>query len=232
MAASDGYVYEGAEILALGDALRNYNRSIAVLVHRHGAGARDVLDFGAGIGTLSQAVRELGLTPVCLEPDAQQRGELDRRGFSTVASLADVADASLDYIYSSNVLEHIEDDVATLIELRQKLRPQGRLLLYVPAFQSLYSAMDKAVGHFRRYDRLTLGDKLRGSGFAIEQLYYADVLGYFVTRLFKSVGDDTGKINTFTLSAYDRVIFPVGQLIEKIGRVPVGKNIVGIARNP
>ena len=69
----------------LGNVLPNYNRSIAVMACRYGAGARDVLDFGAGIGTLSQTVRELGLTPLCLEPDARQRAELDRCGFQTVA---------------------------------------------------------------------------------------------------------------------------------------------------
>jgi hypothetical protein len=91
--------------------------------------------------------------------------------------------------------------------------------------------MDRAVGHFRRYDRKMLGDKLQAAGFAVEDLYYADVLGYFVTRLFQSIGNDTGKINAFTLSTYDRAIFPVGQIIERIARMPVGKNIVGLARN-
>ena len=232
MSASDGYEYEGAKILQLGNVLPNYNRSIAVMACRYGAGARDVLDFGAGIGTLSQTVRELGLAPLCLEPDARQRAELDRLGFQTVASLAGVPDGSLDYIYSSNVLEHIEDDVAALIELRRKLRAGGRLLLYIPAFQSLYSAMDRAVGHYRRYDRAMLGQKLRDAGFVVEELYYADVLGYFVTRLFMAIGNDTDKINPFTLTVYDRVIFPIGQVIEKLMRVPVGKNVVGVARNP
>jgi SAM-dependent methyltransferase len=232
MIAGEEYEYVGAEILQLGNLLPNYNRSIAIMVKRYGAGSRDVLDFGAGIGTLSRTVRELGLTPICLEPDASQRGELERLGFRTAASLDDIGDGSLDYIYSSNVLEHIEDDVAALIDLRRKLRPNGRLLLYIPAFQSLYSAMDRAVGHFRRYDRAMLGVKLRAAGFAVDDMYYADVLGYFVTRIFQLIGNDTGKINAFTLSTYDRLIFPVGQVIEKIMRVPVGKNIVGVARNP
>jgi SAM-dependent methyltransferase len=232
MSTSPDYEYEGAEILQLGNVLPNYNRSIAVMACRYAAGARDVLDFGAGIGTLSQSVRELGLTPICLEPDARQRAELERRGFQTASALADVGDASLDFIYSSNVLEHIEDDVATLVDLRRKLRPGGRLFLYVPAFQSLYSSMDRAVGHHRRYERGSLGQKLRDAGFEVEDSYYADFLGYFVTRLFKAIGNDTGKINPFTLMVYDRAVFPVGQLIEKLGRVPLGKNIVAIARKP
>ena len=92
--------------------------------------------------------------------------------------------------------------------------------------------MDRAVGHHRRYDRAMLGQKLRDAGFVVEELYYADVLGYFVTRLFMAIGNDTDKINPFTLTVYDRVIFPIGQVIEKLMRVPVGKNVVGVARNP
>ena len=231
MSDSGGYEFAGAEILQLANVLPNYNRSIAVMAFRYGAGARDVLDFGAGIGTLSESVRQLGLTPLCLEPDARQRAELERRGFRTVAELSDVADASLDFIYSSNVLEHIEDDVAVLIQLRRKLRPGGRLFLYVPAFQSLYSAMDRAVGHHRRYERSSLRLKLADAGFVVEDLYYADVLGYFVTRVFKAIGGGTGQINPLTLGIYDRLIFPVGQVIEKAVRVPVGKNVVAVARN-
>jgi SAM-dependent methyltransferase len=230
MGANASYEYEGAEMLQLAGILPNYNRSIALMACRYGAGAQSVLDFGAGTGVLSQAVRELGLTPLCLEPDARQRDGLVRQGFATISSLDEVADASLDFIYSSNVLEHIEDDVAALADLRRKLRPGGRLLLYVPAFQSLYSSMDRAVGHYRRYDRLMLGEKLRTAGFAVEDLYYADVLGYFVTRLYMRIGNDTTKINPFTLGIYDRFIFPVSSFLEKLGRLPVGKNIVGIAR--
>jgi SAM-dependent methyltransferase len=231
MGDAGDYEYEGAEILQLANVLPNYNRSIAAMACKHGAGASDVLDFGAGIGTLSEAVRNQGLSPLCLEPDARQRAELRRRGFRTVADLSEVTDDSLDFIYSSNVLEHIEDDVATLIELRRKLRASGRLFLYVPAFQSLYSAMDRTVGHFRRYERASLEQKLRSAGFTVDEIYYADVLGYFFTQLFRAIGNDTAKINPFTLGVYDRAIFPIGQLIEKLARVPVGKNVVAVARN-
>lgn len=232
MTESGEYRFEGAEILQLGAGMMpNYDRSIAGMVRRYAKDAHDILDFGAGIGTLSEAVRRVGLMPLCLEPDAQQRAELERRGFPTVASLDEVPEGSLDYIYSSNVLEHIENDVETLSALRQKLRGGGRVFLYVPAFQSLYSAMDRAVGHVRRYDRAMLSEKLRAAGYVVEDTYYADVLGYFVTRLFMALGNNTDKINTFTLRTYDRFIFPAGHLIERLVRCPVGKNVVAIARN-
>jgi SAM-dependent methyltransferase len=230
---TEGYKYEGTGYLEIGeDALRNYNASIAAMVVRYGAGAVRVMDFGAGIGTLSDLVRANGIAPLCLEPDPGQRAALERRGFRTAASLDDVADGSLDYVYSSNVLEHIADDVQALRELRRTLRPGGRLLLYVPAFQSLFSSLDVTVGHHRRYDRATLGAKLRDAAFEVDDLYYADFFGYFVTAIFKLVGNTMANANPLTLRIYDRGIFPVGRLVERLIRVPVGKNVVGVATKP
>jgi SAM-dependent methyltransferase len=230
---TDGYKYEGTDYLEIGeDALRNYNASIAAMVVRYGAGAAGVMDFGAGIGTLADLVRARGIVPLCVEPDPGQRAALERRGFRTAASLAAVADGSLDFIYSSNVLEHIADDVQALRELRAKLRPGGRLFLYVPAFQSLFSSLDVTVGHHRRYDRAMLGAKLRDAAFAVDDLYYADVFGYFVTAIFKLVGNTMSNANPVTLRIYDRLIFPVGRIVERVMRVPVGKNIVALATRP
>lgn len=227
---TDGYKFEATDCLELGaSTMRNYNASIAEMILRHGAGAKCVMDFGAGIGTLSDLVRVHGFAPLCLEPDAGQRGELRRRGFQTVAELEGVADESLDYIYSSNVLEHIEDDVQALRDLYRKLQPGGRLFLYVPAFPSLFSSLDTIAGHYRRYVRETLGERLRAARFEVEDLYYADFFGYFATALFKRVANNMSNANPLTLKIYDRVLFPIGRLVERVIRVPVGKNVVGVA---
>lgn len=226
-----GYRYDDTELLRLGESsLQNYNDSVARLVRTYAGDARDVVDFGAGLGSLTGKVRALGLNPVCVELDERHRAALRERGFSAVATLEELPLAGADYIYSSNVLEHIEDDVRALIALRERLRPGGRLLLYVPAFQSLYSSMDAAVGHFRRYDRTSLGDKLRAANFEVERLFYADVFGYFATRAFKRLGNTMSNVNPVTLRIFDRCIFPIGCLIERLVPVPVGKNVVAVAR--
>ena len=88
---TEGYRYEGTEYLKLGEeSLANYNASIAKMVRRFAGDARDVMDFGAGIGTLSIKVRSLGLDPLCVEPDHRQRTELARRGFRTAGGLDDI----------------------------------------------------------------------------------------------------------------------------------------------
>ncbi len=230
--ATESYEFEATHLLKLAEtSLQNYNNSIASMICRYAGSARDIMDFGAGIGFLTGKVRARGLNPSCVELDRSNRATLIQIGFPTVATLEEVPLGSLDFIYSSNVLEHIEDDVETLIALRERLRPGGGLLLYVPAFQSLYSSMDKQVGHFRRYDRASLGDKLREANFKIEDMFYTDVLGYFATRAFQLSGNNMSHASLLSLQIYDRFVFPVGHLIERLVRVPVGKNIVAVARN-
>ena len=86
-----------------------------------------------------------------MEPDPHLRARIHELGVPTHTGLADIADASVDALYSINVLEHIENDLAALREMRRVLRPDGGLLLYVPAFPLLYSTNDRRVGHVRRY---------------------------------------------------------------------------------
>jgi hypothetical protein len=55
-----------------------------------------------------------------------------------------------------------------------KLSDNGVLAIYVPAFQILFSELDSQVGHYRRYSRKDLRQKLRQSGFEVEKIVYVD----------------------------------------------------------
>jgi SAM-dependent methyltransferase len=71
------------------------------------------------------------------------------------------------YILSFEVLEHIEDDLGTLKVWNGWLRPNGFLLISVPAHPSKWNATDEWAGHFRRYERNNLKILLEKSGFEI-----------------------------------------------------------------
>ena len=68
----------------------------------------------------------------------------------------------IDFVYTFNVLEHIEDDAAALTHVGRALRHRGKLLGYVPAFEVLYTSMDRWVGHLRRCWRARLRSKVEG----------------------------------------------------------------------
>jgi len=77
-----------------------------------------------------------------------------------------------DIIIASDVLEHIYDDSAALVEWNRILRTNGKLLLFVPAFRFLWSDHDKRNKHYRRYHKSELQAILKKNGFSIERISY------------------------------------------------------------
>jgi len=74
------------------------------------------------------------------------------------------------YILSFEVLEHIEDDLGALKVWNRCLRPNGFLLISVPAHPSKWNATDEWAGHFRRYERNNLKVLLEQGGFEIVRM--------------------------------------------------------------
>jgi glycosyltransferase involved in cell wall biosynthesis len=169
--------------------LEPYNRW---LVSRFdGAVGRRVLEIGAGFGNITRHLRgrELlvasDLDPVALEhlkgtfrddPSvriASYRFPLDP------AERDEIRRLRIDSVVCLNVLEHIEDDRRTLADMYEVLEPGGRLVLLVPAFQSLFGTLDVHLRHFRRYEKAELESKIREAGFAIEDLRFVNRPGIF-----------------------------------------------------
>jgi 2-polyprenyl-3-methyl-5-hydroxy-6-metoxy-1,4-benzoquinol methylase len=69
-------------------------------------------------------------------------------------------DKAYDIITCSDVLEHIEDDVRAIKKLNLLLKPGGILYVSVPAMQGLFGYHDEMLGHYRRYSRKELREKL------------------------------------------------------------------------
>ena len=224
--------YTGVDNLEVMEEARNYNRFLIDLIEAAAGGHMDILDFGAGSGTLAAGLSERGYKVACVEPDTVLRQMLDRKGLTAHANLSELAPGSVAFAYSLNVLEHIEDDAAALTSLWERLRPGARLLVYVPAFQILYSAMDRKVGHVRRYRRSDLSRRLEGAGFAVERARYVDSAGFFAALLYRAIGSESGDLDGAAVRAYDRVVFPVSRLIDRVTWPVVGKNLLVIARRP
>jgi SAM-dependent methyltransferase len=224
--------YTGIDNLEVMQEAVNYNRYLLDLVRRHAPARARVLDFGAGGGQFAAPLSERGMNITALEPDPSLQRRLRASGLPAVSSLDEIPDASLDYVYTLNVLEHIEDDIGALRGLHSRLTASGRLLIYVPAFPVLYTSMDAKVGHVRRYTRKSLTDSVRAAGFRIDRVAYADSIGFFATLAFKLVGNRDGDVSIGALKLYDRAIFPLSRALDLLARRWFGKNLLMICTKP
>lgn len=218
-------------LLRVGEDLPGYQAWIARLFAKEAAtmGARDIIDFGAGTGYLAECfAKQAGVAPILVEIDDALRAQCADRGFAALKTIDEV-EGEVDLIYSSNVLEHIEDDLDAVRKLTDKLRPGGRLALYLPAFELLWTTMDDRVGHFRRYTRRSLADLLGRANLRVEQCRYADSLGFAVTLLYSVLPARDGEPSSQSLRIYDNVIFPLSRRIDVLTDRFVGKNVYAVA---
>lgn len=187
-----------------------------------------IVDFGAGSGQFAGLVgksRKL----IAVEPDESLRRMMRKKKIDCVDSLEKIKNESVDLMYSLNVLEHIEDDLDALGKMTEKMKVGGTLLIYVPAFQCLYSSMDRHVGHYRRYRREELVGKIMGAGCQIHEARYVDSLGFPISWLFKMVSKESGEISQKSVKIYDRFIFPISQRLDPALFHAIGKNLLVIA---
>lgn len=224
--------YTGHEELEQVRLIQRYNRHIAELFLAVIEPGQALLDFGAGIGTISTLIRERARAAsiLCVEIDANNVLALKREGFDVITDVRRVPPDTVDLVYSSNVLEHVEDDVAALKKLHACLKPGGRAVFWVPAFETLWTAMDDRVEHRRRYTRRSLEQAFCRANFEVEQCFYQDSLGFFVTLAFKFIGNREGRLNETLIIIYDRLVFPISRLCDHICSRFFGKNVVIYAR--
>jgi SAM-dependent methyltransferase len=156
-------------------------------------------DIGAAAGGNTRVLESLGWRSLALE--YSDTGAALARSRGLTVSRADahhlpLRDGSLGVVTALDVLEHLEDDEQAARELRRILRPDGVLVVAVPADPALWSAHDDAVGHLRRYTAETLRTLLTGAGFEIERLWSWNVLlrPLAVLRRRKSTGSDLEQV--------------------------------------
>ena len=209
-------------------SLRNYNNHIVDLILSVRNNENKILDFGAGCGILAKIIRrKTKKSPTCIEIDEYFKSILVKIGFNVFDSIEKTKD-QYDFIYSSNVLEHIYDDVKSLKELKSILTKNGTLVLYLPAFQILFSDLDRNVGHFRRYSKRRIIKITSDAGFEIDKMFYVDSVGFFCSFIIKILGWNTkyGIGSKNSLKFYDKLIFPISRFLDFLGfKYFCGKNI-------
>jgi len=137
-----------------------------------------VLDVGCGTGATMDHLKRYGL------PHGIDLSELPlrfsrRRGHQRTlrASVTELPfdSESFDLVTALDVIEHLDDDAQGLSEIRRVLKPGAPVVIFVPAFQSLWGPNDVQSGHRRRYRLNQLRSVVEGAGLRVERVSYANI---------------------------------------------------------
>lgn len=141
-------------------------------------GARPrILDVGCGTGANLEMLARFGdAQGVDVSDDAlafcRERGL--RNVHRGAAESLPFAGEEFDLVTALDVVEHLDDDLGGLREMRRVLRPDGRALLFVPAFMWLWGVQDDVSHHRRRYTVPELRATVEAAGLAVERATYAN----------------------------------------------------------
>ncbi|MEJ2745526.1 MAG: class I SAM-dependent methyltransferase [bacterium] len=227
------------EDLSLMDTAVNYNRWLYSLIASWLSGS--VLEIGSGIGNITIHILNKSKNVellTCIELNANCCEYL-RHQSSLITHKIDMDIVNTDFmdmqttnkfdaIFSFNVLEHIEDDVAALCKMKDLLYPGGRVLCFVPAIKWLYGSIDKKVGHRRRYSKRDLVKKIVKSGLSISNIRYYNTIGlfgWFLNNRILRIQSQKPK----QIALFDKYIFPLQRDIESLVKMPFGQNLFFVA---
>ncbi len=196
-----------------------------------------VLEVGAGLGGTTIPLRSGSQNEwVCLEPDASLARDLEATLAANpsvvptkvvVGDLATLsADERFDCILYIDVLEHIEDDVGELARASRHLANGGSLVVLCPAFQMLFSEMDTALGHCRRYTGQTLAAAFPAS-LSRREVFYLDSLGMFASLankfLLRQHAPNEGQVKF-----WDGYIIPVSRVLDPLLAHSAGRSVIAV----
>jgi SAM-dependent methyltransferase len=193
----------------------------------------DVLEVGAGLGVNTAQIYNPNVRSIhCIEPDealaAQLRSTVSGKAAITVSvgTISSLPARLFDSILYIDVLEHIKDDKSELAGAIRLLRPGGRLIVLSPAHQALYSPFDKAIGHYRRYDRGSLRSCSPPLS-RLERMSYLDCVGLIASTMNKLLLKQS--LPTLRqILFWDNYLIPASKALDPWLRYAVGKSIVAV----
>jgi SAM-dependent methyltransferase len=204
-------------------------------------GAWRILDAGCGTGAnlalLGRDHAALGIDRSRLALDFARTKASAPIACASILAIP-IRSASCDAILSTDVIYHrdVGDDVAALREFHRVLRPGGRLVLNVPAFDSLRSAHDRAVHTARRYNRRMLRERLTAAGLEpVRVLYWNSLLllPAIATRILRRGGEGSDIVTPpEPLNAILTAAGRIDATLALAGLFPAGLSVAALARRP
>lgn len=199
-----------------------------------------VLEIGCGLGNFARYLvdRELYIgTEISTESVDQVRRDFaayPNMCFEfadvTADSFADFARYDIDTVFSLNVFEHIEDHQVALANAVRVLKTGGHLILVVPAHMALYGSIDRAIGHYRRYNKRMMTDLFQTVELKPVMQKYINALGalgwWFNGRVRSQKTPPSGQLRLFNH------VVPILKVIERVLPVPFGISLLAVGQRP
>lgn len=194
----------------------------------------EVLEVGCGNGNFTLLLAEQCSRVVAVDLSEEYVRAAKARLTGKIGVEVLLADATqtqwtrqFDTVVMLDVLEHIEYDVETLRLLRKCLKPGGKLIVKVPALDCLFSNMDQAIGHYRRYNKTALIKTFRAASFSSPLVWYFNFVGIPGWWL-------NGKILGRTTPPAEQVglfnkIVPLLSALEGSVKPPIGLSLFAVA---
>jgi SAM-dependent methyltransferase len=203
-----------------------------------------ILDAGCGSGrNMLELARFGSVTGIELSDTSVQLARARGVGEVIAGSVLEMpfADDSFDLAVSLDVIEHLEDDLGALRELRRTLAPGGTLLITVPAYQWLWSGHDEINHHHRRYTRRTLQRVAEQAGWTqVRTTYFNSLLlpAAIALRVLERV--NRAKTTETSLDLWvppeplnwllERPLTLEAAMIARGGRIPAGLSLLAVFR--
>jgi len=218
---------------------RRYQAHVFGLVRPH-VGSH-VLEVGCGIGTMTMQLLDHAGRVMCIEPNLNcaTRAREALAGNDRVAiriahleecSRAELQQQAFDTIVCVNVLEHIEDDIRALALFKDIVAGTGgKVLIFVPAVQALYSQHDAALGHHRRYSKRTLGRAFAAAGLDVVAMQYTNPIGLLGWMYNLYISGNTEHTSS-QVRLFDRLVAPWALPLERVIPPPIGLSLFAVGR--
>jgi len=173
------------------------------------------LEIGAGHGIYTKLL--LAISNKVIATDIDQKAVININtelspNFPVKAILMDGIDTDrineqINNIVAINVIEHIDRDDSFIRDCYSVLSPSGRLIIFAPAFPSLYSKIDKEAGHFRRYHRADIERLLINNGFKLLYSHYFNFIGFWGWLINKYLGSGiNASITNSQITVFDKLV--------------------------
>lgn len=230
----------GSEILKVISGANNFNRWMYQAIKPYING--NTLEIGSGIGNLSSLFLNDNISITLSDTELEYIDTLSKR-FSEQKSLKSIVSINLEHssfedtypemkekfetVFLLNVLEHIKDDKLAIRNILFLLKPGGTILILSPAYSFLFSDLDRALGHHRRYTKARLKTLLTESGFIPMKSFYFNFMGIIAWLYGKILRLKT--IPAGEMRFFNRLV-PIAKFIDKIVFKKAGLSAIIVAK--